>query len=29
MIVESLVEEQRLKYDEDEVNNKNKEKKIA
>lgn len=29
MIVESLVEEQRVKYEDDDVNNKNKQKKIA
>jgi hypothetical protein len=29
LIVDSLIEEQRLKYEEDEVNNKNKEKKIG
>ena len=29
MIVESLIEEQRIKYEEDDVNNKNKEKKIG
>ena len=29
MIVESLVEEQRIKYEEDDINNKNKQKKIG
>ena len=29
LIVDSLLEEQRLKYDEDDINNKNKEKKIG
>ncbi len=29
LIVDSLLEEQRVKYDEDDINNKNKEKKIG